>query len=477
MKTLYKALDELAVSDLYPLHMPGHKRNQKYMEWGLPFDRDITEIHGFDNLHHPEGILQSSMKELSRLYGSRYSFFSINGSTGAILAGIFAAIPKGSRVLIARNCHKSVYHALCLRELEPVFLWPRICMSTGGCGDLKPEQIEEALKEQPDIKALILTSPTYEGIVSDIRSISRICHSRGILVIVDEAHGAHFKFSDIFPDSAVDLGADLVIHSLHKTLPAMTQTAAIHLCSERIDPSDLQHELGVFQSSSPSYILMESLDRCVHYLSDPCSEADFALLKEQIRRIRHSFIDLSVITLAEPEDCFAYDPSRLLLRIRDQRISGQVLSQWLRQDFSLETEMETADGILALMSVGDTPEGFRRLEQAVKKIDHQLDYGIRSTEKAETDKQAESFYGVVPERVYMPARALEMKMKKVSFSESIGRISGEFIYLYPPGVPMIIPGERITGDLADIWESCRKTGRALHGLHDLSGEKVRVVKE
>ena len=244
MERLYKKLERYGQSDFYPFHMPGHKRNLASSAGKFPFERDITEISGFDNLHHAEGILKEAQENAAQLYGTRRCFFSVNGSTAALLSAISACVSKGGSILVARNCHKAVYHALYLRELQPVYIYPHEDSRLGINGGISPSRVERYLEEHPEVEAVLITSPTYDGIVSNVEKIAEIAHRHEVPLIVDEAHGAHFRFSEYFPVSAADLGADIVIQSFHKTLPSMTQTAVLHVCSDRVDVEKVKQFMG-----------------------------------------------------------------------------------------------------------------------------------------------------------------------------------------------------------------------------------------
>lgn len=235
MERLYKELEAYGKSDFYPFHMPGHKRNPEFVDGVFPFERDITEISGFDNLHHPEGIIKEAQEAAACLYGTKKCLFSVNGSTAALQAAISACVQKGGKILMARNCHKAVYHTLYLRDIQPVYIYPQSDPKLGINGGISPTRVERYLEENQDVEAVLITSPTYDGVVSDVKNIAHAAHKFGIPLIVDEAHGAHLRFSDYFPDSAVELGADIVVQSFHKTLPSMTQTAVLHVCSSRTD--------------------------------------------------------------------------------------------------------------------------------------------------------------------------------------------------------------------------------------------------
>lgn len=249
--SLIRQLELYRDSGYYPFHMPGHKRNMP-PEAGevlqAAAELDITEIDGFDDLHQPEGILHLAQERAAEVFGADETFFLVNGSTAGILTAVSAAARKGGRVLVARNCHKSVYHALCLRELEPVFLYPKLL--EGGVADaIAPEQVEEMLARYPDIQAVLITSPTYDGVVSDVEAIGKVVHQAGAVLIVDGAHGAHFGFAPEQPESPVRLGADLVVQSLHKTLPALTQTALLHRNGKVISSEAVRRFERIYQTS------------------------------------------------------------------------------------------------------------------------------------------------------------------------------------------------------------------------------------
>ena len=232
-------------SDMYPFHMPGHKRlkgGAEYETWfqnGMafpnPFEVDITEIDGFDNLHHAEGILKKSMEWAAGLYGADRTWYLINGSTAGLLSAVCGCVPPGGRILMGRNCHKAAYHGVYLHQLQTSYVYPQSTGEWGIQGGILPEDVEKSLKEQPDIRAVLIVSPTYDGIVSDVKEIARVVHQAGLPLIVDEAHGAHFRYSEVFPQSALELGADVVIQSVHKTLPSLTQTAVLHMKCNRSD--------------------------------------------------------------------------------------------------------------------------------------------------------------------------------------------------------------------------------------------------
>ena len=227
MEDLLKKLIKNREEGSYPFHMPGHKRRTSKLPKELPYGLDITAIDGFDDLHHAEGILRSYMEHAADVFGCDRLWYLVNGSTAGNLAAISAVAEYGDTIIVARNCHKSVYNAIFLRGLKPVWIYPDEVEEFGIHGAMRPYEVETALMEHPDAKAVFLTSPTYEGIVSNVEKIAAICHKKNVPLLIDEAHGAHFGFHPAFPDSAIHLGADLVINSVHKTLPSLTQTAIL----------------------------------------------------------------------------------------------------------------------------------------------------------------------------------------------------------------------------------------------------------
>ena len=267
MKRLCEALLEYEKAGNYPCHMPGHKGSSEYSFLGDILRYDITETEGMDNLHDANGVILSSEENAALTFGSQETHFLVNGSTSGVLSAILGSADEGDRILIARNCHISVYNAAILGRLEVSYVYPEPVRECLMYGSVTAEAVLEGFRSHKDIKALVITSPTYEGICSDIREIAKICHDNDAVLIVDCAHGAHFGFSDRFPESPVRDGADIVIQSVHKTLPSPTQTALIHLNGPYADRENIRRMLRMLQSSSPSYLLMAGIDNCMSILN------------------------------------------------------------------------------------------------------------------------------------------------------------------------------------------------------------------
>ena len=479
MERLYRALEIYSQEDYYPFHMPGHKRNPDTVNTDLPFDRDITEIDGFDNLHHPEGILKKAQETAASVYDTKECYYSVNGSTAALLAAVSATVPRNGQILVARNCHKAVYHALYLRNLIPTYVYPQMDPKWWINGGISSDKVERALAENPEIKAVLLTSPTYDGVVSDIEKIAEIVHRYEIPLIVDEAHGAHFHFSNYFPTSAAELGADLVIQSFHKTLPSMTQTAVLHNCSDRVDSRLIRRFMGIYQSSSPSYILMASMDACMEKMSSDGNEM-FREFTKILEKARRRLSECKYIRLVSPEigtaGVFDYDRSKLLFSTRYASMTGSELAQILLEKYHIQVEMETEHYVLALAAVGDSEEGFERLCQAIEEIDQEEAQKKKEKREAEEPKAGRTAYTSLSQFMSI-TEAMESESEIRKLEESVGRISAEFGYLYPPGIPLIVPGEQITGQFIRNMRIYMEEGLYLQGLEDYTNETIRVVAQ
>lgn len=484
MKQNALLLDQLisySRTDQYPFHMPGHKRIG--YDFPNPYSIDITEIDGFDNLHHAEGILRESMDWAASVYGADHTYYLVNGSSGGILSAITAAVSSGGKILVSRNCHKSVYHGVILNGLNVEYVYPQFIEPLGIQGGILAEDVEKSLAENSDIQAVLIVSPTYDGIVSDIGRIAGVVHQKGIPLIVDEAHGAHFSFGcDAgFPCSALACGADIVIQSVHKTLPSFTQTAVLHLRDGLVIRERLERYLQMFQSSSPSYLFMAGIEMCIDRMEkdgDACMRA-FA---GRIGEMRGRLASMKHLRLAGKELCGQYgiydvDESKLVISVRDcvwindaeqaAYVNGAWLDQVLRDEFHLEMEMSGADYVVAITTFMDTQEGLERLTDALLKIDGRL-------QKRRQDAVADMI-GTPVIRMKMSV-AVDARYEELEIVDCVGRISTEFIYLYPPGIPIVAPGELVTGEIVKTVLQYRKLGLPVQGMADVHASRLRVVR-
>ena len=444
-KSLYDALRNELPGRL-PLHMPGHKRNgllAPYLQ-GLGAALDVTEIEGFDNLHRPQGILLEGMRRAAALWGAYRSFYLVNGSTGGILAAMRALSSPGDKVIIQRESHLSVYQGLGLMDLRPVCIYPEISAGFGIPLSLEPGRLDTCLKEHPDARLLVLTCPTYEGVLSDLKALVSLAHRKGLRVLVDAAHGAHLGLDSRFPGGAVASGADIVIHSLHKTLPSLTQTALAHAADEDT-ASLLEEQLDVFQTSSPSYLLMASIEGCIRLLEerrDGLFSAWHRRLEgfaQRARGLRH----LSVFGMDGPSEAvFGRDPGKILIGCARAGISGQRLSDILRSRFKIDLEMAGQRAALAMTGMGDTEESLIRLIRALEEVDREATPGDMPPSLPMPEARA----------AYPPSQALRMSYELIAQRGIQGRVCAEYVTAYPPGIPLMIPGESITPEIAAAME-------------------------
>ena len=452
--------------------MPGHKRATKLLGEMDPFDVDFTEIEGLDNLHHPEGILKEAMEEAARYYGTRKTWFLVNGSSCGILAAIEATTQIGETVLIGRNCHKAVYHGALLRNLQVEYVYPEFIPEVGIHGGYEPEIIKKKMEENPQIKVVVITSPTYDGVVSDVSKIAEIVHQHRGILIVDEAHGAHFCLMEQGMKSAYECGADLVIESLHKTLPALTQCAVLHLQGKRVEAEKVSRALEVFETSSPSYLLMASIDSCLKEMQTNGKEKMNSLLrrirslKEQIGELKH--IRILGNELVGNNGVWKFDETKLLFSVLNSNISGKELADYLRKEYGIELEMETPTYGLALCSIDDSEESIELLGKAVKEIDEKI-----HTVKRESIE----FSYKENERMLSMYEASNCKTESVFLENAAGQISGEFIYFYPPGIPLIVPGEVLSNEVLKQIAEAGKRGIIVNGLKDYEQKKIEVIKQ
>ena len=498
---LYDKLVDYSQSDVYPFHMPGHKRqvgNPFLQEFPNPYAIDITEIDGFDNLHHAEGIIRESMDRAAKMYGADRSYYLVNGSSCGILSAVCGMTQHGGKILMSRNCHKAAYHGVFLNRLRVEYIYPQIIEGFGIQGGLVPEDVENVLKTDHDIQAVLVVSPTYDGIVSDVEKIVEICHGCGIPLIVDEAHGAHFRYHKGFPVSALDLGADVVIQSLHKTLPAFTQTSILHVKGDLVDREWLEHYLQIFQSSSPSYLFMAGIQRCIRYM-DSTGRDGMIRYEERLKWFMEQMKGLQVLEVLTRDICGKYravagwDPSKIVVStMRAKDFHGEELAEMLRKNYHLEMEMTAPEYVIAMTSVLDTDEGFERLTKALLEIDEEL---LKAEEKrrktvSETGDQKENTVRERAEKNCKASETLQSRILPMSICEAmdantgrtalqntVGKVSAEFIYLYPPGIPIIAPGEVFTREIVEMIEAYKKAGLLVQGPADPASGMILTVAE
>jgi arginine/lysine/ornithine decarboxylase len=468
-KPLVETLQQFVDKNPLSMHVPGHKNGllsnlPEKLKDALMYD--VTELNGLDDFHHPEEAIAEAERLLKEAYKSEASFFLVNGSTVGNLAMLYATCKPGDTVLVQRNAHKSIFHAIELVGLHAIYLSPIWDEQTRTAGAVSYTNIENAIKQHPETKAIILTYPSYYGVVNyELEKQIALAHAHHIPVLVDEAHGAHFKASSHLPVSALDLGADVVIQSAHKTLPAMTMGSFMHIQSEFIRIESVNKYLRMLQSSSPSYMIMASLDDARHYVANYL-ESDYHSFNEK----RKNFID-ALNRIPNLEVIESDDPLKLLLR--SKKHSGFILKESLEQHgvFPELADIEQVLFVLPLLKQGNSYP-FTQLKVKVKDamlaLQHQeatrIDtIPIMSQEEITTTS--------------MTITEVENSEKEwISYTKAIGRISAEMIIPYPPGIPLFIKGEKITVEKLKQLAELKSFNIDFQGTHQLEQNLIRVIK-
>ena len=446
--------DKLKNLSLYPMHMPGHKRNSDICGNFLPYDIDITEITGFDDLHRASGVIDEIQRRLAAFYDAKKSFLLVNGSTCGIMASVVALCSFGDKIIAARNCHRSVYKAIELYNLSPFWVAPPFDVTTGIFGAVSAEAIEKAIEQSPDAKAVVITTPTYEGTVSDTPKIAKVCKKHSIPLICDEAHGAHFPL--FYDKGAV---GDISVTSLHKTLPCLTQVACLNIFSDKVNTERIAETLQMFETSSPSYVLMASADRCMTLLENSGKQ----LAQRHTDRLEHFYKACENLKHLYIKNGENRDKSRIVICCENTDISGRELFDLLRDRYGIECEMASIRYAVALTSICDSDEGLLRLENVLLSIDKNL-------HKAQCAPLPEMCAPKVCKTAY---EAQKCEKTLVSLGEGIGRVCGEYVWAYPPGVPVIAPGEVIT---AEAVQSIIEMRRAKLSVTSHDEEKILTLK-
>ncbi|SHE83288.1 aminotransferase class I/II-fold pyridoxal phosphate-dependent enzyme [Clostridium fallax] len=477
---LYNALMEYVNRETVPFHVPGHKKgvgiDEEFKNFigENPFKIDVTVFKLVDSLHHPTGPIKKAQELAADAYGSDAAFFSIHGTSGAIQAMIMSVVSDGDKIIIPRNVHKSVTAGIILSGAVPVYMQPELDKKIGIAHGVTPETVERTLKENPDAKAVLIINPTYYGVATDIKKISNIVHSYNIPLIVDEAHGPHLGFNSKLPISAMDAGADICAQSTHKIIGALTQCSLLHVKSKFVDKSRVQQILNLLQTTSPSYILMASLDCARRQIAlygkelldksiDLCNYA-----REEINKIP-GFYCFGQEILNEP-GVYSLDPTKLTITCRDLGITGYELDMILSNKYHIQMELSDLYNVLAVGSFGDTKESIEALLSALREI---------SKEYISKGKVKPDFLDIpnIPSRALTPREAFNGNKISVKLEDSIGKISGEFLLAYPPGIPVLCPGEIITEEIIKYINNLKEVGLYVQGTEDPKVENIKILSK
>lgn len=455
--------------------MPGHKAGRGFAQ--IPegreyfenlFKCDITEVDGTDNLHNAEGIIKESCILLSRYYGSARSYFLVNGSTSGNLMMLFSAFNEGDKVIVERNCHRSIMNAVIMRKLRPAYIKDIVSKKYNAPLSLDEEHFYKVIEENKDAKGIIITYPNYYGMCCNIGKLAAYAKQFGMKVLVDSAHGAHFGASTKLPENAVKLGADMVVMSAHKTLPSLTQTAYLHVgkgCF--IDMDKIDFYFSAFSSTSPSYIFLASMDYARYYLQKYGKE-HYSTLIDMIGEYKEKIDSIGKIHIIEKEDfdkdCYVHDIDKTRLTINlDKGFSGYKLSKYLRK-CGIQVEMSDTSNILLIVTPFNKKSDMEALYRSLK-------YCNFDEMRDNSDFEVQDYD--IPLSILAPWEAAEKKKVRVDIMQAEGRICAENIVPYPPGVPIAVMGEIINHEIISSLTYLIKNNVKILGVND---GKVCVIK-
>jgi arginine decarboxylase len=475
---LFDRLQASAQSGNSPFHTPGHHKGQGIESvlksaWGAAvFQADLPELPELDNLFAPEGVIAESQELAAEAWGSDRTFFLANGSTAGVIASILAVCSPGDEVLIPRNVHRSVISGLILSGASPIFLMPEVDVKLGIAHGVTVETIESHLISNPRIKAVLIINPTYYGVCSDLVSIANLVHRYGLPLIVDEAHGAHFQFHPALPIAALTANADLVIQSTHKTLSALTQASMLHLKGALINPGRLMRALELVQSTSPSYLLLASLDVARMQMATQ-GEMLLGEAIDRVMRLRskiRSIPYLQTLEFKPSPGFFKLDPLRLTVFI--DGMTGFDADEILHESLGVTCELPGLQSLTFIITHGTTEQDCDRLLQALQQLSDRVKHQI---EHHETNHFDVRIFEESPTLVLSPRDAFFADSKAVSIEAAIGQVSAELICPYPPGIPVLMPGERITAGAIEYLQRIVAAGGCLTGAEDGTIETIRVM--
>ncbi|MGB9694756.1 MAG: aminotransferase class I/II-fold pyridoxal phosphate-dependent enzyme [Caldisericaceae bacterium] len=474
---LYEAVREYIKRDMVPFHMPGHSQGK-----GAPkllkklfgqefFDFDLTEVSGLDYLHYAHGVIRQAEELAADLYGTKATFFLVNGTTAGIHAMILSTVKKGEKIIIGRNSHRSVIGGIIEAGAIPIFVQPEFNKEFGIITNITPESLASAIEENPDAKAVHITTPNYYGFQGRIKEMIDLVHRNNMYALVDEAHAAHFPFNKQFPKSAIKYGADIVAQSAHKTLPTLTQTSFLHVVSDKVNIDRVEQVLGLIESSSPSYIFMISMDiarremalRGEELWDKAIGVAEYA--REEISKIPGFRVTSS--SLVNYDDINAFDPIKLTINVQELGYSGFEFESYLN-DRNIEIELSDLQNVLLFITIGTRYKDVDSLLSVLKKV------------PAKKRKNSVRMPNFPPASRFAmtPNDAFSKQYENVRLKEAVGRISWGIVAPYPPGIPVFVPGMEITRDAADFIDEVYNKGGLVQGsLKEKNGIRIRVVKE
>lgn len=477
---IFTALLEHIAKKPLQFHIPGHKAGVGMDAEFRDFvgknvlSLDLINIEPLDDLHNPTGIIKQAQELAAEAFGADRTFFSVQGTSTAIMAMIMSVCKPGEKIVVPRNVHKSILSGIIFSGAEPIFLSPAMDEKIGIAHGITTSSVRTALEQHPDAKALLVINPTYYGVAANLREIVTICHEHGIPVLVDEAHGVHIHFHPDLPLSAMQAGADLAATSIHKLGGSLAQTSVLNLKGSRVSPERVQTVLSMLTTTSTSYILLASLDTARRRLALHGRE----IIERVIQYANWARCEINKIPglycvgdeILGTEATYDYDPTKLVIHVKDLGITGHDVEVWLREHYHIEIELSDLYNILCVVTGADSKETVQTLVKALRKLSDEF-YPARKGSPPIRVPMPQ-----LPELALSPREAFYAESEPVPLSESVGRVMAEMIMVYPPGIPIVMPGEIMSEtNLHYIIENL-KAGLPVQGPEDRTLKTVRVIK-
>ncbi|MCC0645832.1 MULTISPECIES: aminotransferase class I/II-fold pyridoxal phosphate-dependent enzyme [unclassified Clostridioides] len=458
-------LSEIVNKEVISFHMPGHKKGKIYEKLGYVnvlenlYKMDTTEIIGTDNLHSPEGIIKASQENTAKVFKSDYTYYLVNGSSCGIQSAIMSVCNPKSKIIVNRDCHQSVINGCILGDVDIKYIPCEISKDTNILKGVNVINVIDIIDKNLDAKAILLTYPTYYGMTYDLEYICNYAHSKNMVVIVDEAHGAHLGLSEKLPKTALEQGADVVIQSTHKTLPSFTQSSMIHVKEDRVDLNKISNMLRITESSSPSYLLLSSLELAVDIYENKGKK----LMEELLNNI---YIFKNNVN-ENFEIYSTNDKTKIFISAKNIGLTGYELENILRKKYNIQVELSNYYGVLLICTIGNSTQDFISLETALN------DIVVKEFKSTKLDNIK---YPVdIPQKILTPREAFYKTKKSVKIYDSIGKICGESIVPYPPGINIISPGEIISKEIIDYLKFCSSKGMVISGLKDITLNFIEII--
>ncbi len=472
---LFDAVKNYVAEKVIPFHVPGHKQGRGLSEFRdyvgeKVLQLDVNGMNELDYINNPAGVIQEAQKLLAYAFGAEEGFFLVNGTTAGVQAMIMSVCEPGNEIIIPRNAHKSTIGGIILSGALPVYVYPEINQELGISMGVTLESIYKAIQQHPHAKAVFLLNPTYYGHTSDLKAIVRIAHAHNMAVLVDEAHGAHMSFHNTFPLTAMEAGADMSAASLHKTAGSLTQSSVLLMRGNMISTDKVKQVLNLSYTSSASYLLMCSLDVARKQLATKGAE----LLEKTLQQVRWAREEINKIPglyafgkeIIGTPGCYDWDETKLGINVSPLGYTGYQMESILRTEYKIQIELSDLNNILAICSIGDQKQDFQTLIEALQVI---------SSQSRVREFQSNTFVPAFADMIVSPRDAFYSPKKSIKLDEAAGEIAGEMIMAYPPGIPVVCMGEKITQEIIDYIKILKKENCALQGTTDPYLDFVQVL--